>query len=421
MFDNLENLPAQFPQHRPRPADAPTPLQGMRVLEFGHFVAAPYAAMMLADFGAEVIKVESPGGGDIFRHFAPLDERAPGRGGPFFTANRNKRSLAVDLKSAAGRDIVLELVAQSDVLIENYSTGVLDKLGLGYEACRALNPRIVYCSVSAYGRDGPFAHRAGYDTIVQAECGLIDMTGFADREGVRPPASVVDMATALYASNAILAALMARNHTGQGQYCEAALFDSGIGITGYLPMKQLFSGEDPQRTGNRNPDSAPSTVFRCKDRSFYLSTGSNPIFQRMCEALDLPELPGDPRFATPASRVANADAINAIVQQRLETEPWAYWAERLNAHGVPAGEVRTLGEALRSDEARHREVVTVIPDPEAGWIPNLSLPAKLAGTPAVDPLPAPRLGQDNLAILGEVLGYDADRIAALRAGGAFGA
>lgn len=421
MFQNLERLPDLFPEPTPRPEEAPTPLKGIRVLEFGHFVAAPYAAMMLADFGGDVIKVEAPQTGDIFRHYAPIDERVPGRGGPYFSANRNKRSIAVDLKTEAGREIVLDLVAQSDVLIENYSTGVLPKLGLGYEACRARNPRIIYCSVSAYGREGPFANRAGYDPIVQAECGLIDMTGFPDREGVRPAASVVDMAAALYASNAILAALLARAHTGQGQYCEVALFDCGVAMTGYLPMKQLFTGQDPRRTGNRNPDSAPSSVFRCRDGSFYLSTGSNAIFLRMCEALGMPELADDPRFGTSASRIQNADAITEIVQQQLETETWAYWSEKFKAYGVPVGQVRTLGQALQSPEARHREITTVIPDPEAGWVPNLALPTKLSSTPIVNPRPAPSLGQHNQAVLTEVLGYDSDRIESLRFRGAFGA
>lgn len=421
MFDNLENLPNLFPQPTPRPAGAPTPLDGIRVLEFGHFIAAPYAAMMLADFGADVIKVESPQGGDIFRHYAPVDDRTPTRGGPYIGANRNKRSIAVDLKTDAGRQIVLDLVSRSDVIIENYSSGVLDKLGLGYEACRAINPRIIYCAISAYGRTGPFAHRPGYDPIIQAECGIIDMTGFPDREGVRPAASVVDMATALYASNTILAALMARTHTGEGQYCECALYDCGIGITGYLPMKQLFSGRETLRTGNRNPDSAPSSVFRCRDGLFYLSTGSNPIFHRMCEAIGMPDLAQDPRFLTSALRVQNADAINDIVQQRLEGETWAYWSETFNRHGVPIGEVRTLGEALRAPEARHLEVTTVIPDPEAGWLPNVALPTKLSGTPIVDPRPAPALGQHNQPILSELLGYDEAKVEALRTAGAFGA
>lgn len=421
MFQNLENLSSQFPATTPRPADAPVALDGIRVLDFGQFVAGPYAAMMLADLGANVIKIEAPQGGDPFRNYPPTDDRSPGRGASFYAQNRNKRSIVVDLKSPAGREVVYELISNCDVLVENFSTGVMARFGLSYEECRTRNPRLVYCSISAYGRDGALAHRIGFDPVVQAESGFMDMNGFPDREGVRTSAAIMDISAALFASNAILAALVARTSTGQGQYCEVALFDCAVPMMGYAPLKYLFTGEEPQRMGNRNPDSAPSDVFRCQDGLFYLSTGNTAIFQRMCEAVEMPGLMTDPRFQSHASRLANGNAIAEILQLKFLTKPWAYWSERFWTHGVPAGEVRSMGKALRSAEAQARELVTVIPDAEAGWVPNLKAPTKLSHTPVVTPQPAPKLGAHTEAILAEVLGYDGDKIEAARSRGAFGA
>lgn len=420
MFHNLKNLSSQFPAAPARVADAPVALEGIRVLDFGQFVAGPYAAMTLADFGADVIKIEAPQGGDPFRHFPPVDLRTPGRGASFFAQNRNKRSIVIDLKSAAGREVVYELIGNCDVLIENFSTGVMARYGLSYQECHARNPRLVYCSISAYGRDGALANRTGFDPVVQAESGFMDMNGFPDREGVRTAAAIMDISAALFASNAILAALVARTSTGKGQYCEVALFDCAVPMMGYAPMKYLFSGEEPRRMGNRNPDSAPSDVFKCQDGMFYLSTGNNAIYQRMCIAVELPELVADPRFQSQASRLENGAVIAEILQRKFLTKPWAYWAERFWANGVPAGEVRTLGQALQSKEAQARQLVTVIPDLEAGWIPNLSAPTKLSHTPVVTPKPAPILGEHTEAVLTEVLGYDSDKIESARSRGAFG-
>lgn len=420
MFQNLDRLRAQFPTAPARADDAPAALAGIRVLDFGQFVAGPYAGMMLADLGADVIKVEPPQSGDPFRNYPPVDPRTPGRGASFYAQNRNKRSIAVDMKSAAGRQLVHELLDTCDVLIENFSTGVMAKYGLSYEECRARNPRLVYCSISAYGREGALANRIGFDPVIQAESGFMDMNGFPDREGVRTGAAIMDISAALFATNAILAALIARVGTGQGQCCEIALFDCAVPMMGYAPLKYLFSGEEPQRMGNRNPDSAPSDVFRSQDGLFYLSTGNNAIFQRMCTAVGMPELVDDPRFKTQASRLAHGNAIAEILQKAFVTQPWSYWAERFWANGVPAGEVRTMAKALASPEAQARQLVTMIPDAEAGWVPNLTPPTKLSHTPVATPRPAPRLGEHTEVVLSEILGYDSEKIAGFRSQGAFG-
>lgn len=259
--------------------------------------------MILADFGADVIKIEPPLKGDDFRYYPPHDPTMPAQGGPFLWANRNKRSIAIDVKTPEGVQIALDLIAQADVLIENFSTGVMSRFGLGYERCATLNPRLIYCSVSAYGREGPYADRLGFDPVAQAESGFISMNGYADRPGVRSSASVMDISTAMMASNAILLALLARERTGKGQQLEVTLFDTAILMTGFASMQQLLTGKDPQRHGNASPDTCPTGVFATSDHPFYLICGNDKIFQRLVtEVLDRPDLAKNPNFVRAAVR-----------------------------------------------------------------------------------------------------------------------
>lgn len=247
------------------------PLAGLKVLELGQLIAGPFAGKTLADFGADVIKIEAPERGDDFRHYPTVDPAIPAQGGPFLWANRNKKSLALDMKSEAGLQVAKELIAQADVLVENFSSGVMDRFGLDYATCASLNPRLVYCSISAYGREGPYADRLGFDPIAQAESGFISMNGYTDRQGVRTGAAVMDVATAMSATNAILLALMARNRDGVGQKVEVALFDTAILMTGFGAMQHLTTGYDPKRNGNVSPDTCPSGVFMSLDKPFYIN------------------------------------------------------------------------------------------------------------------------------------------------------
>jgi len=411
---------ADFPEYRPRPPAAELALQGIRVVDFTHYIAGPFATMILADMGAEVIKIESPGKGDDFRQYPPMIAEFGG-GAPYIWTNRNKQSIALDLKSETGLALARELIAKADVVVENFSTGVIDRIGLGYDKCREINPKIIFCSVSAYGRKGTFADRSGFDPIAQAESGFISMNGYPDREGVRALSPVMDISTAMMASNAILGALLARARTGKGQSVEVALFDNAVLMTGYAPLQQIFTGNEPRRPGNTSPDTCPSGVFQASDYSFLINCGNTQIFQRlMVQVVGLPDVAADPAYATNKDRVAKREELFALLQDVFSQHPWEHWRPKMRAAGVPCGVLRSVGEAIRSPEAREREIVTRIAHPELGWIPNLSLPIRYSDTPLADPVPAPKVGEHTAQVLSSWLGCEPTRLQAFAAQGAFG-
>lgn len=416
----LKQIEAEFPEHTPRPAGAPKALEGIRIIDFSHFIAGPFATMILADMGAEVIKIEAPGRGDDLRRYPPVDKEL-GVGAPFLWTNRNKRSVALDLKAPGAVDIVRELIATADVVVENFSTGVMERFGLDYQSCRKIRPQIIYCSVSAYGREGPFADRLGFDPIAQVESGFVSMNGYADREGVRALSPVMDISTAMMASNAILGALVARERTGLGQAVELSLFDNAVLMTGYATMQHLFTGANPQRGGNTSPDTCPSGVFQATDCAFYINCGNDKIFQRlMSQVLDREDLASAETYATGPDRIRRRDELFAILGEAFSQQPWTHWQSRMRAAGVPHGQVRSVGDAIRSPEARERQLVTRIPHGKAGWVPNVSLPIRYSGTPIADPVAAPSVGQHTDSVLRELLGYDDMRIAGLAGAGVFG-
>jgi crotonobetainyl-CoA:carnitine CoA-transferase CaiB-like acyl-CoA transferase len=417
----LENLEADFPEHTPRPADLPRPLDGIRVVDFSHFLAGPLATMILADMGAEVLKIEAPVRGDDLRRYPPMHPQLD-QGAPFVWANRGKKSVALDLKAPAGLALARELIAGADVLVENFSAGVMDRLGLSYEACRALNPKLVYCCVAAYSRDGEFKDRMGFDPIAQVESGFVAMNGYGDREGVRASSPVMDISTAFMTSNAVLGALVARGRLGVGQRVEVSLFDTAVLMTGWATMQQLFTGRDPERNGNVSPDTSPSGLFYASDKPFYINSGNDKVYQRVVtQVLERPDLAEHPDYLSPTLRVKNRDRLFAILNEAFGQQPWAHWQARMRAAGVPCGLLRTVSEAMRSPEARDHRLVTRIPHPVLGWVPNLRLPIQYDGTPMADPVAAPSVGQHTAEVLRTVLGRDDQGVQALVQQGAFGA
>lgn len=416
----LENLEAEFPVHQPRSSGAPRPLEGVRVVDFSHFIAGPFATMILADMGAEVIKIEAPGRGDDLRRYPPMHPQLD-QGAPFLWSNRNKKSIALDLKSKDGLALARELIRRSDVLVENFSAGVMDRLGLDYERCRVDNPKLVYCAVAAYSREGAFSDRLGFDPIAQAESGFVSMNGYADRDGVRALSPVMDISTAMMTSNAILGALLARARLGVGQQVEVSLFDNAVLMTGYATLQTLFTGQDTQRHGNTSPDTCPSGAFQARDRSFYINSGNDKIFQRlMLQVLERPDLAADPDYASGPLRTAHRERLFTTLSETFRREDWLHWQTRMRSAGVPCGLVRSVGEAIRSPEARDHALVTRIPHPVLGWVPNVRLPIRYATTPMADPVAAPSVGQHTAELLRDLLGLDDAQVQGLAEAGAFG-
>jgi len=409
-------MPPALPAPTPRPAGAPLALAGIRVADFSHFIAGPLCSRILADLGAAVIKIEKADGGDDFRRLLP--PVTADAGAPFLWANRNKRSIALDLKQPVAQQVARDIVARSDVLLENFSTGVMDRFGLGYPTLSAANPRLIYASISAYGRDGPLKDRLGFDPIAQAESGFMAMNGDPGGVGMRAGPSIMDMSTAMMTGNAILAALFARERLGVGQLIESALFDQAVTMVGFHAMNYLASGAEPPRFGNVSRDTVPTATFETADRPIFIACANDRTWQRLCAVLERPDLAAHPDYASTPDRIRNREALLAIVSSVLLTRGRADWLPRMRSAGVPAGAVNSLAEAFGSDEMAARGMVTAIPHPTAGSVPNIRLPFRMAGTPLADPVAAPGLGQDSVAVLRDLLGYDAGRIEALVASGA---
>ena len=342
-----------------------------------------------------------------------------GAGGPFLAMNRNKRSIAIDLKQEAGIAVARDIVAKSDVLLENFSTGVMEKFGLGYAAMAALNPKLIYCSVSAYGRTGPLKDRLGFDPITQAESGFMSLNGEPDRPGLRAGPSIMDMSTATMTCNAVLAALFARERTGRGQYIENALFDTAVTMVGFHAVNYLVSGAEPTRFGNASTDTVPTAAFETADRPLFVCCANDRTWNRLAaRVLDRPDLADNPAYATTAGRIQHRTEILAIVAGILTRNTRTHWLGRMREAGVPGGAIASIAEAFTSDVMRDRELVTTIPHPTAGTVPNIRLPFRMAGTPLADPVAAPALGEHSEPVLRGVLGYGDADVARLRGTGA---
>ncbi|WIG61024.1 MAG: hypothetical protein OJF49_003772 [Ktedonobacterales bacterium] len=391
------------------------PLEGVRVVDLSRALAGPYCAMLLGDMGAEVIKVEEPEVGDDSRHWGP-----PFQGGEsayFLSCNRNKRGVALNLKREGGREALWRLIERADVLVENFRPGLMEKLGFGYAAAHERNARLIYCSISAFGQEGPEAHIPGYDIILQGMSGASSVTGDPEGSPMRSGLPVCDILAGMTAGQGILAALFARERTGRGQHVETTLLGATVAALGNYATSYLLSGEAPGRVGNSHPQIAPYDLVRAADGYLNIAGGNDDIWQRCATALGLAALLDDPRFATNRERVRNRKALLAAIEERTLTMPVANVLALLDAAHVPAGPVRDMRQVFESPQARHMGLAQTMTHPSAGEIRVVNTPVAFSETPASLRLPPPRLGEHTDEVLRE-LGYDDATIVRWRAEGA---
>lgn len=385
---------------------AEPPLKGIRVVELARILAGPWAGQVLADLGADVIKVENPQGGDDTRGWGPPFVTA-GDGESlsaayFHACNRGKRSIALDFRQERDRAALLKLIATADVLIENFKLGGLRKYGLDYDSVKALNPRLVYCSITGFGQHGPYAARAGYDFIIQGMSGLMSITGPAEGEPQKVGVAVSDIFTGLYAVIAIQAALRHAERTGQGQLIDMALYDAQIAVLANQNMNYLVSGQAPRRMGNAHPNIAPYEVFEVADGHVILAVGNDGQFARLCAVLGHEALAGEPRFATNAARVANREALRAAIAPRLKAFARDALLERLEAAGVPASPINTIAEMFADPQTEARGMRLDLEDGRGNRLPSVRSPMLMSLTPPAYGRPSPRLGEHTEEILREV-------------------
>ncbi len=404
-------------------------LDGVRVLDLSRILAGPWATQVLADFGADVIKVERPGVGDDTRTWGPpylqdAEGRDTSESAYYLCANRNKRSVAIDFTTAEGQALLRELVMQCDVLVENYKVGGLKKYGLDFTSLQAINPRLVYCSITGYGQDGPYAQRAGYDAAIQAIGGLMSVTGEPDGAPGAGPQKVgvaaTDLMTGMYAATAILAALRHAERTGVGQQIDLALLDTQVAWLANQASNYLVGGVVPTRQGTAHPNIVPYQVMPAADGYFMLAVGNDGQFARLCEVIGEPQLASDPRYATNNARVAHREELVPYLQQRLRTRPAAQWLEALEKAVVPANPVNRIDQVFDDPQVQARGLRIELPHAGGGSVPMVRNPLKFSATPLQYRQAAPVLGQHTREVLDEVLSIDDARLQALQAQGVVG-
>lgn len=407
----------------PIPAQA---LAHVRVLDLTRVLAGPWCTQTLADMGADVIKIEHPVRGDDTRHWGPpyfrtTDGRETHDATYFASANRNKRSVGVDIASSEGAALVRAMAAHCDVFIENFKVGDLQRYGLDYESIRAINPAIVYCSITGYGQSGPYAHRPGYDFVFQAEGGLMSITG--ERDGMpgggpqKVGVAIADLTTGLYASIAILAALNHRHVSGQGQYIDLALLDCVTALASNQGSFHLVNGVDPQRWGNAHPALVPYQVFDTADGKIVIAVGNDTQWRRFCQALGSLELEQEPAYARMSGRIQNREALLARVQAIMLTQPCAHWLQAFSERDVPNGRINSYRETFTHPQTVHREMAVDVGSDSEGFVRGIANPIKFSATPVQYTRAPSALGHYTEQVLTQLLGLDGSQIAALRASG----
>lgn len=396
-------------------ASLPGPLAGTTVLDLTRVLSGPYCTMMLADMGARVIKVEQPGRGDDTRAWGPPFQH--GESAYFLSVNRNKESLTLDLKHPEGRTLLERLLPRVDVLIENFRPGTMDRLGFGYDALAASHPRLIYCSISGFGQTGPARNRPGYDAVIQAESGLMSITGAADGPPFRLGVAISDIVAGMFAAQGVTLALLARSTNGRGQLVDIGMLDTAASLLTYQAGIHFATGRSPGRMGNRHPTIMPYETFESSDGEFVIAVGNDALWRTLCQSIEMPELAADPRFATNRQRVSEADALRPMLCARFATQPSSHWIAVLTRAGIPCGSVRSVDEALREPQLLARDMVCKLDHPVAGPISVLGVPIKMSATPGRVAAAPPVLGQHTDAILRDDLGMTPPEIERLRSAG----
>lgn len=391
-------------------------LSGLRVVDLTRVLAGPYGTMILGDFGAEIIKIEQPGRGDDTRAWGPpFNEH--GESAYYLAANRNKYSVALNLKAPEGQEVLHDLVARVDVLIENFKVGTMDRLGLGFKSLHELNPGLIYCAITGYGQNGPYARRPGYDTVIQAQGGIMSITGPVEGEPFKIGVAIVDITAGLYAAISILAALQYRNRTGKGQFIDIALFDSQLGWLANVASAYLLTGEPAQRYGNAHATIVPYQVFPTADGRLMLAVGNDSQFAALCRVVDQPDWVRDDRFQNNAARVNHRDTLIPLLESLLRKRPTHEWIDALLDAGVPCGPVNDIMAALNDPQAAARAMVQKIAHPKGGEVSMVGPVPKMSVTQPLIRSAPPSLGEHTEQVLRNLLGYSDERIQGLVADG----
>ncbi len=391
-------------------------LEGVRVIDLTRVLAGPYCTMMLGDLGADIIKVEAPGKGDDTRQWGPPFAKG-GESAYFLSANRNKRSITLNLKSAKALDVLKDLIRQGDVLVDNFKTGTLERMGLDYGTLQSLRPGLIYCTITGYGYSGPYTDKPGYDFIAQALGGMMSITGPADGEPYRVGVAIADIMTGIFACNAILAALFARERGSGGQRIDMALLDSQVATLSYVASNYLISGEPSKRYGNGHPNIVPYQSFKAKDKHIAFAAGNDGQWAKFCEKVGREDWKLDERFATNSKRVENRDTLVPMLEEVFLTKNAKDWIELCDEIGIPAAPINDVKDVFENPQVKARERVVHVEHPTAGTIPQVASPMNIPTAPAEIRLPPPLLGQHNEEILRDVLGYAKEQIEALKADG----
>ena len=395
----------------------PLPLMGVKVLDVSQVMAGPYSCMLLADMGADVIKVEPPGNGDQTRGAMGFKMKGPDSMG-FLNMNRNKRSIAINLKSEAGKAILFKLVKEADILVENYRPGVMKRLGVGYEVMSKINPALVYVSISGFGQSGPWAMRPGFDLMAQAMSGIMSVTGNGDGKPVKAGVPVADIGCALFATYAALSAYIGAKNTGQGQYIDASLFDSALAFSIWDTSEYWGTGNPPVALGTANRMTAPYQAVKAKDGYFVMGATNNKLWQLLCGILERPDLLQKVEYQTIAGRLGQREQLIQELEKSFALKSADEWIDLLLEHGIPAGPILDYPQAFESEHGRHRQMRIEINHPLEGKVPNIGFAVKMQGTPQEVRRHPPLLGEHTQEVLMQA-GFTPDEIKALEEQGAF--